>query len=187
SENRRPNLNPKFLHTLKERLGSRPSLEEIFHYAYAVFHSPTYRKRYAEFLRIDFPRLPLTSDKNLFDALVEKGAELVSLHLMKSPALNNLITRFPVDGANEVGKVEYIEMLQLVRINKIQYFEGISRELWDFYVGGYRVLEKWLKDRKGRKLSFDEVLHYQRIVVALKETMRLMVEIDELITTWPMV
>jgi predicted helicase len=197
SKSRRPNLNPKFLHALEERLGSHPLPEEIFNYAYAIFHSPTYRQRYGEFLKIDFPRLPLTSDRDLFDALAEKGAELVSLHLpallswqaglMESPALNNLVTRFPVDGFNEVDKVEYVEMLQVVQINKTQYFEGISRDLWDFYIGGYRVLEKWLKDRKGRTLSYDDVLHYQRIVVALKETIRLMREIDELIPTWPMV
>ncbi|MBM3235898.1 N-6 DNA methylase [Candidatus Poribacteria bacterium] len=187
SKSRRPNLNPKFLHALEERLGSRPSPEEIFNYAYAVFHSPTYRQRYAEFLKIDFPRLPLTSDRGLFDALAEKGAELVSLHLMVSPALNNLITRFPVDGSNEVDKVEYVEMLQVVHINKTQYFEGVSRDLWEFHIGGYRVLEKWLKDRKGRTLSYDDILHYQRIVVALKETMRLMQEIDELIPMWPIV
>ena len=185
SKGRRPNLNPKFLHALEGRLSGRPSPEEIFHYAYAVFHSPTYRERYAEFLKIDFPRLPLTSNKDLFYALAEKGAELVSLHLMESPVLNNLITRFPISGANEVDKVNYVEMLQLVNINKKQYFEGITPELWNFHIGGYRVLEKWLKDRKGRVLSFDDILHYQRIVVALKETIRLMEKIDELMPSWP--
>ena len=173
------------MHALEGRLSGRPSPEEIFHYAYAVFHSPTYRERYAEFLKIDFPRLPLTSNKDLFYALAEKGAELVSLHLMESPVLNNLITRFPISGANEVDKVNYVEMLQLVNINKKQYFEGITPELWNFHIGGYRVLEKWLKDRKGRVLSFDDILHYQRIVVALKETIRLMEKIDELMPSWP--
>ncbi|RLA92692.1 MAG: N-6 DNA methylase, partial [Deltaproteobacteria bacterium] len=119
----------------------------------------------------------------------EKGEELVSLHLMESPKLNQLITGFPVPGSNEVEKVRYAEPHEdvpgRVYINKTQYFEGIEPEVWDFRIGGYQVLHKWLKDRKGRKLSFDDLFHYQKIVVALKETMRLMEEIDELIPTWP--
>ena len=195
--NRRPNLNPEFIKTVSEKLGlkfiadGRGDLEEtfgpedIFHYAYAMFHSPTYRTRYAEFLKIDFPRLPLTSDKKLFKALAAKGADLVSLHLMESPALNNLITSYPVSGPNTVDKVSYDYNNQRVCINKTQYFEGVPPEVWDFHIGGYQVAEKWLKDRKGRTLSYDELTHYQRVIVALKETIRLMAEIDELIPGWP--
>ena len=159
--------------------------EDIFNYAYAVFHSPTYRSRYAEFLKIDFPRLPLTSDKELFKSLAEKGAELVSLHLMESPVLNTLITKYPVDGSHKVEKVAYDENNQRVYINKTQYFEGVPPEVWNFHIGGYQVCHKWLKDRKGRTLSYDERVHYQKIVVALKETIRLMEEIDEIIPGWP--
>jgi very-short-patch-repair endonuclease len=138
--------------------------EDIFNYAYAVFHSPTYRTRYEEFLKIDFPRLPLTSSKELFKKLAEKGAELVSLHLMESPLLNTLTTKYPVTGDHQVGKVSYDEKTQRVYINKTQYFEGVPPEVWNFHIGGYQVCEKWLKDRQKahRKLSGDDVNHYQK-------------------------
>jgi predicted helicase len=157
---------------------------------YAVFHSPTYRERYAEFLKIDFPRLPLTSDLGLFRALAEKGEELVALHLMESPELDHGTPRFHGIGSSEVEKVRYAEPAEgrpgLVYINKTQYFQGVEPEVWEFHIGGYQVLEKWLKDRKGRSLSYDDVSHYGKIVVALKETIRLMGEIDAIIPSWPM-
>ncbi|GAJ20517.1 unnamed protein product, partial [marine sediment metagenome] len=112
--------------------------EDIFNYAYAVFHSPTYRTRYTEFLKIDFPRLPLTSDRALFKSLTEKGAELVSLHLMESPVLSNLITGYPITGSNEVEKITYDDNNQRVYINKTQYFEGVPPEVWEFHIGGYQ-------------------------------------------------
>jgi predicted helicase len=159
--------------------------EDIFNYAYAVFHSPTYRKRYAEFLKIDFPRLPLTSDKKLFKSLAEKGTQLVALHLMESPLLNTLITKYPITGSNVVEKVGYDEKTQRVNINKTQYFEGLPLEVWNFHIGGYQVCQKWLKDRKGRTLTDDDSKHCQKVIVALKETNRLMIEIDKIIPNWP--
>ncbi|MBN2076402.1 MAG: N-6 DNA methylase [Dehalococcoidales bacterium] len=194
---RRPNLNPEFIKEAVKKLNmefiedGRGDMEKtfgpeaIFNYAYAVFHSPTYRTRYAEFLKIDFPRLPLTSDKALFKALAEKGAELVSLHLMESPVLANLITKYPVTGSNEVEKITYDESARRVYINKTQYFEGVPPEVWEFHIGGYQVCEKWLKDRKGRTLTYDELTHYQKVVVGLKETIPLMEEIEETIPGWP--
>jgi predicted helicase len=115
--------------------------EDIFNYAYAIFHSPTYRTRYAEFLKIDFPRLQLKSNKKLFTALAEKGAELVALHLMESPNLNNLITKYPVSGSNKVEKMDYAENSQCVHNNKEQYFEGVPPEVWNFHIGGYQVCQ----------------------------------------------
>jgi len=194
---RRPNLNSEFINAVSDKLGlifiedGRGDLQEtfgpedIFNYTYAIFHSPTYRTRYAEFLKMDFPRLPLTSDKELFKALTEKGAELVALHLMESPTLNNLITGYPVTGSNEVDKVTYDEKTQRVYINKTQYFEGVALEVWEFHIGGYQVCQKWLKDRKDRTLTYDELTHYQKIIVSLKETIRLMAETDALIPGWP--
>jgi len=194
---RRPNLNPEFIKAFSERLGLRFiedgkgdlektfGPEDVFNYAYAVLHSPTYRSRYAELLKIDFPRLPLTSNKGLFKALVAKGGELVALHLMESPKLNPLITQYPIVGPNQVEVVRYDEANQRVYINKSQYFEGVSPEVWNFHIGGYQVCQKWLKDRKGRTLSYDELTHYQKVVVALKETIRLMRELDDLIPGWP--
>jgi len=198
-EGRRPNLNPEFVTAFSEKLGlkfiedGKGDLEETFgpedtfNYAYAVFHSPTYRSRYAEFLKIDFPRLPLTSDKELFKALAEKGAELVSLHLMESAVLNNLVTKYPVTGSNVVEKVACKEATGRAYINKEQYFEGVTPEVWNFHIGGYQVCQKWLKDRRGRTLTYDDLTHYQKVVVALKETIRLMEEIDNLIPSWPLI
>jgi hypothetical protein len=171
--------------------------EDVFHYAYAVFHSPTYRERYAEFLRIDFPRLPLTSDVDLFRALCEKGAALVDLHLLRGGNFQ-LQTTFPESGDNIVapgypkytplpaGEGPGVRVNGRVYINKQQYFEGIAPEVWDFHVGGYQVLEKWLKDRRGRALTYQDIMHYQRVVVALANTIRLMAEIDDLIPAWPL-
>jgi len=194
-QKRRPNFNPTFLKALAEKLrlpqaqphglpkGVTP--EDVFHYAYAVFHSPTYRARYAEFLKIDFPRLPLTSDVELFRALAGKGAELVALHLMESAKLIDFITEFPAKGSNEVEKIQYTDKDQRVWINADQYFADVPKPVWEFPIGGYQVCDRWLKDRKGRKLSYDDIEHYQKIVVALNETTRLMTKIDEAIPAWP--
>jgi predicted helicase len=205
-DGRRPNLAPAFVRDAEARLGlafvpdGRGDLhttfgpEDVFHYICAVLHSPTYRQRYAEFLKIDFPRVPLTSDRELFRVLAEKGAQLVALHLLQSPLLNSLITTYPVVGDSEVVHVRYAPPGQdakgkptpgRVYINTEQYFEGVPPQVWEFRVGGYQVLEKWLKDRQGRRLSFDDLMHYQKVVVALKETMRLMAEIDAAIPGWP--
>ena len=184
---RTPNLSSKFLTAIREKLGYIPTPEAIFYYAYAIFHSPTYRQRYAEFLKIDFPRLPLTSNDQLFQALGKQGEELVKLHLMESKKLHKLITKYQGEGDNAVTQVTYKPAEQRVYINKQQYFAGILPEIWEFKIGGYQVLDKWLKDRKNakRSLSFDDILHYQRIVVALKETMEIMKAIDLLIPSWP--
>jgi len=198
-----PNLNPDFVSDFASRLGltfvsdghgdlaATFGPEDIFDYIYAVFHSPTYRQRYAEFLKIDFPRVPLTSDLQLFKKLCILGEELVALHLLESPQLTQLLTRYPVAGDNVVQKgfpkfVVYEESQPgYVYINRTQYFEGVPKEVWEFHVGGYQVCEKWLKDRRGRQLSFDDLMHYQKVIVALAETRRLMEEIDKAIPGWP--
>ena len=196
---RSPNLAPEFTADISTRLGiefiadgkgdgkTTFGPEDIFNYMYAVFHSPTYRQRYAEFLKIDFPRVPLTANNKLFKALGTKGEELVELHLMKSKKLNKLITKIEGEGDNVVSKITYQPKEQRVYINKTRYFEGIDPEIWEFKIGGYQVLDKWLTDRKKaqRTLSFDEVLHYQKIVVSLKETRELMLEIDSIIPGFP--
>ncbi|MDO8546626.1 MAG: type ISP restriction/modification enzyme, partial [Nitrospirales bacterium] len=165
--------------------------EAIFYYTYAVFHSPTYRSRYAEFLKIDFPRLPLTSNPALFRALCSTGTELVGLHMMEKHGPK--ITSYPVAGDNMVETVRYTEPGQgaakgRIWINKAQYFEGVQPDVWDFHIGGYQVCQKWLKGRKGRKLTYDDLTCYQHVVSALAETIRLMAEIDETIDEhggWP--
>lgn len=204
---RRANLNPQFVAEMEAKLGLRfiPDgqgdltqtfgPEDVFYYAYAVFHSPTYRERYAELLKIDFPRLPLTSDRALFAKLVAKGKRLVALHLMREEGRVGERPRFPVGGEDGVERVRYVEAqatdetpvpLGRVYINPKQYFEGVEKEVWEFHIGGYQVCEKWLKDRKGRKLSHDDISHYQKIVLALRETREIMREIDEIIPGWPL-
>jgi predicted helicase len=163
--------------------------EDIFNYIYAVFHSPTYRRRYAEFLKIDFPRLPLTSSLDLFRALAQLGGELVALHLMESPKLEKYITKWDGNTPSvEIEKVTYLDNTVWIDKAKTSGFRGVPEDVWNFHIGGYQVCEKWLKDRKGRKLSADDIAHYQKIVVALAETIKIMQQIDETIAApggWP--
>lgn len=171
------------IHQLPEGL----TPEEIFNYIYAIFHSPTYRTRYAEFLKIDFPRVPLTSSLELFQSLAQRGGELVALHLLESPKVNDFITRFTGKGDNSIPKKPTWKD-NAVWINLTQRFEGVPESVWIFQIGGYQVCEKWLKDRKGRTLSDEDIAHYQRIIVALSETIRIMAEIDKVIDEhggWP--
>jgi predicted helicase len=176
----------------KPYLGSSNSLsvspEDIFNYAYAVFHSPTYRARYAEFLKIDFPRLPLTSNYLLFFRLARFGELLVELHLLEKDIETDVT--FPEKGSNEVEFVKFIEQSEIqnpkskigrVWINKTQYFGQVPETAWNFHIGGYQVLQKWLKDRKSRTLSFDDLEHYAKVVSALSQTIELMNSIDETI------
>jgi predicted helicase len=159
--------------------------EDVFAYIYAILHCPTYRTRYAEFLKRDFPRIPFTSNREFFAGLVAKGRELIALHVMESPLLDALITSFPEPGPDKVERVAYDDSQRRVYINKTQYFDGVPGEVWGFHVGGYQVCDKWLKERKGRQLSNNDLMHYQRIIAALNETIRLMAEIDALIPAWP--
>ena len=162
--------------------------EDIFHYIYAVLHSPTYRTRYADFLKYDFPRVPLTSKIGLFSRLAKKGEELASLHLLESEELDDTIASYPVSGNDIIEKVSFDENGNRVYINKSQYFDGVSPEVWNFMVGGYQVAQKWLKDRKGRSLDHGDRVMYAKIVTALSRTIGLMGEIDRLIEEeggWP--
>ncbi|OHY39518.1 DNA methyltransferase [Cylindrospermopsis raciborskii CS-508] len=186
-QEKRANFSEDFLKKIEINLGYLPTPETIFYYIYAIFHSPTYRTRYAEFLKIDFPRVPITSDKNLFSQLAKYGEELVALHLMKSPRLNNLITQFTENGGHGIVDPAHPKYTQsTVVINKKgDKFVGVPEAVWNFYVGGYQVCQKWLKDRKGRTLTDNDIQHYQRIIVALQETIKLMQSIDETIPNWP--
>jgi hypothetical protein len=195
---RSPNLTPSFLKALATRLELRQAdeyglpagltPEDIFYYAYAVFHSPGYRSRYAEFLKIDFPRLPLTGNLELFRALARLGDELVALHLLESPKLEKPITKFIGPASPVVDKITYEDTTVWLGKAKTTGFRGVPEPVWNFHIGGYQVCEKWLKDRKGRTLTTDDIAHYHKIVVALSETIRLMAEIDAAIEKhggWP--
>ena len=170
---------------------------------YALLHSPTYRERYSDFLSRDFPRLPLINNRELWWQLVDLGAQLVDLHLLRVPGRyavggaggSELLAKpgraglsFPVSGTDPIDKPRYLAPKAgepgKVYINSTQYFSGIDPETWEIFIGGYQPLHKWLKDRKGRTLDFDDVMHYQRMVIALRETHRLMQEINATIDDW---
>lgn len=151
--------------------------EDIFDYIYAVLHSPNYRERYKEFLKIDFPRIPFPQDKKSFQRLVKLGRELRLLHLFESPKSDKLITSYPETGSDAVEKIEYKD--GKVFLNSSQYFGNVPELAWNFWIGGYQPAQKWLKDRKGRKLTNEDIVHYQKIIVILVETSRIMGEIDK--------
>lgn len=156
--------------------------EDVFDYIYAVLHCPAYRTRYKEFLKIDFPRVPFTSSAALFWQLVALGRGIRALHLLESPLLDKLRTSYPVSGSDNVEKVRFEGNEKgNVWINETQYFGDVPKLAWEFFIGGYQPAQKWLKDRKGRTLTSDDLLHYQRVIIALAETDRLMKEVDEVI------
>lgn len=197
STERMPNLNQKIIEQITEKLGLMFAKEknvniyapvDILNYIYAVLHSPSYRQKYIEFLKIDFPRVPYPKNPEYFWAMAKHGGELVALHLMESPKVKHHITKFVGKGEHEVEKISYSD--NTVWVDKAQSigFSGVPENVWNFYIGGYQVCEKWLKDRKGRMLSKEDINHYHGIVVALNETIRIMAEIDKVIEQhggWP--
>ena len=208
---RRPNLSASFISSLASAVGlprqentdlpSEIVPEDVFNYVYAVFSSSRYRSRYADFLKTDFPHVPLPGGLDLFGVLTHLGSELVSLHLLKSSTLEDPITTIRGPASSEITRVGWSDGTVWLDAGKTDArsgyratepgtigFEGVPEEVWDFHIGGYQVCHKWLKDRKGRTLSGEDIEHYQKIVVALSETIRIMVEIDEVIEEhggWP--
>ena len=189
STERTPNLNTEIVKQIADKLDLTFTNEkeiakytfapiDILDYIYAVLHSPTYREKYKEFLKIDFPRVPYPKDKDTFWQLVKIGGEIRQIHLLESPTVEKYITQYPEDGNNVVVKPKYEN--GKVYINDTQYFDNVPQIAWDFYIGGYQPAQKWLKDRKERTLEFDDILHYQKIIVALTETNRLMYEINKI-------
>ena len=122
--------------------------------------------------------MPYPKDKDTFWQLVNLGGQIRQIHLLESPAVEKYITQYPEDGSNIVTKPKYID--NKVYINETQYFNHVPLIVWEFYIGGYQPAQKWLKDRKDRKLEFEDILHYQKIIVALFETNRIMLEIDKI-------
>ncbi len=179
-----PNFTPSISRQFAQLLGLKSADDldplEVFDYIYAVLHSPSYREMYAEFLKIDFPRIPYPENAMEFHSLAEKGTELRELHLMKDEAKLELITQYPVAGNNFVEKVKFQPECTekgKIYINSQQYFANVPISAWEFYIGGYQPLQKYMKDRKNRTLSYEEIEHYQRIVKVIVETMRIMKEI----------
>jgi len=177
---RTTNFKPEFLKTIYETLGKEPTPEEVFFYIYAVLFSTTYRKRYEEFLKIDFPRIPLPSNLEYFQEMSNLGKELADLHLLKHPLLSETEIGFPKGGSKKVEKIKYDEGNKRVYINKEQYFENIDSKVWIYKIGAYQVMEKYLKDRKKRKLSLDDINHYMKVAKAIKLTIQIQGKIDEI-------
>ncbi len=159
--------------------------EDVFHYVYAVLHCPGYRARYADFLKMDFPRIPLPTGREPFAALARLGRELCELHLLESPLLGQNAVSYPVAGDNRVGKSFPKHEKDRVYINATQYFSPVSEQIWTFSVGGYQPAEKWLKDRRGRVLTHADLQHYKRLLAAQNESLRVMREIDTRLPDWP--
>ncbi|MCD4729615.1 MAG: N-6 DNA methylase, partial [Bacteroidales bacterium] len=217
TKGRIPNLNQEIVNQIAEKLGLEfiPEKEaegnvcfansselrddykstfapiDLLDYISAVLHSPTYREKYKEFLKIDFPRVPYPKDQNTFWQLVQFGGELRRIHLLESETVENSITTYPQDGDNTISRKmsknspgfelsNQESQLGKVWINDRQYFDQVPLTAWKFYIGGYQPAQKWLKDRRNRQLSFDDIRHYQKIIVALTETDRLMKEIDKI-------
>jgi predicted helicase len=183
-EEKRANFDLKIYASIK-KIVPQVTPESLFDYIYAVLHSPAYRKRYAEFLKSDFPRIPYPQDAGTFDALAKLGGEIRALHLLESKTLDRLVTTYPVGGDHEVIRSRWEDTdkeagLGKVWINTTQYFDRVPKTAWEFFIGGYRPAQQWLKHRQGRTLTPDDIRHWQKIIVALAETDRLMREIDEI-------
>ncbi|QTA78209.1 SAM-dependent methyltransferase domain-containing protein [Desulfonema limicola] len=197
---RKPNLNPEIIQkiaksikltftTEKEQTKDTFAPIDILDYIYAVLHSPAYRETYKEFLKIDFPRVPYPKDRKIFWQLAKLGEKLRTIHLLENPVVEQYITTYPKDGSNivtrKITKKDYEitdkkKQLGRVWINDEQYFDKVPETAWGFYIGGYQPAQKWLKDRKGRELKFEDILHYQKIITALTQTDITMKQIDKI-------
>jgi len=197
---RKPNLNDEVVQQIAKNIGLTftPEKEEakgtfapidILDYIYAVLHSPSYREKYREFLKTDFPRVPYPKDKKTFRQLVRLGGELRTIHLLENPRVEQFVTSYPKDGDNIISRkivkkdfeiTDKRKKVGRIWINDEQCFDKIPVTAWEFHIGGYQPAQKWLNDRKGRELSFDDILHYQKIIVALVETGKLMKKADKI-------
>lgn len=169
------NLNDEEWQKFNNAIGRVAPPEELLAYIYAVLHSPSYRERYKEFLKVDFPRIPLPTSESEFVRLVQIGHQLIDLHMMRNTQSWKCDTTFPEPGSQQIDMLKWKD--KKVWINKQQYFGNVPEEVWDFYIGGYQPAQKWLKDRKGRTLVFDDIKHYLYIIHALAETIKLMQKI----------
>jgi hypothetical protein len=173
-----PNIDKKVYQTLNKTYGREITPEEILYYIYAVFYSNVYREKYADFLKIDFPRVPFPADYKVFSKMAALGNELVDLHLMKSSRLNTFVSKFQGEGENDViEEIIYRPEESRIYINSEKYFDNVKPEVWGYQIGGYQVLQKYLKDRKGRKM--DDFVHYSQIISSLSYTIEIQHEIDK--------
>lgn len=179
------NYSPDFRNFIDMHFNFTFSPEEIFGYIYAILHSTEYRKKYSEFLKIDFPRIPFTEDNNIFEKLSALGSELIAIHLLNT-VTDYKYGEFIGKGNNIVDKPNYINVKKegKLYINSNQYFNDVPEQIYNFYVGGYQVLDKFLKDRKGKELSTDEVETLEKVIKAIAFTIDQMKKIDKLTKSW---
>ena len=174
------NFDPGFWQKMKGSFIETLTPWTIFYYIYGTLYSNTYRKKYNEFLKRDFPRIPFTKDDGLFIKISELGKALSELHLLKFDEVGPVTVRFIGEGQNLIEKQKYDAETRRVYINNDQYFEGVTSKVWDYYIGGYQVLDKWLKDRKGRYLTIQDAQHYLKVVAAISRTIEIQKEINRL-------
>lgn len=188
-EQRIPNLNTEIVEKISKKLNLKFTNEkektagsfspiDILDYIYGILHSSNFRIKYKDFLKTDFPRIPYPKNSETFWKLVELGSQIRQMHLLESPKINDFITEFNIDGNCIVNKPNFKD--GNVFINETQYFENVPETTWNFYIGGYQPAQKWLKDRKDRRLEFNEITHYQKVIVALTETINIMKEINKI-------
>jgi len=151
----------------------------LFYYIYAILYSNTYRERYQEFLKSDFPKIPFTSDYQTFQHLAVLGEQLVELHLLKAKLLDNPVSKYEGKGEDRIEKRDYHDDSKRLYINDSQFFDKVMPEVWNYHIGGYQVLDKWLKDRKGRTLSFENQMHFRKVITALTQTIDIQERIDK--------
>ncbi len=188
---KRPNFTKEFIAFINNCYSFKPTPEKILGYIYALLNSQKYRDRYFDLLTIDYPRVPFTKDEKTFKKLSDLGWDLIQQHLMNKQ-YSKRISSYPVSRKENSDKVEKVvvalnkdKKTVRVNINKDQYFDGIPKEVWNFYIGGYKVLEQWLTYRKDRELSKDELAHFHNVVNIISETIKLMAKIDKAIPAWP--
>jgi len=174
---RQPNLAPQVIEQLSKAYGKTLTPEDILYYIYGIFYSNIYRERYAEFLKIDFPRVPFTSNYKTYKNISELGEKIADLHLLKSSELDTPVSRYLGTGENnKIEKPVYRDAEKRIYINRDKYFDRVEPEVWNYMIGGYQVLHKYLKGRKGSKM--DDPRHYCRIVTALTKTIEYQQKID---------
>lgn len=185
-ETRKPNLDEKIWRKIDKCTKLETTPEQIFDYIYGVLHTPSYREKYKEFLKIDFPQIPYPENKEEFERIVSIGNKLRRLHLMEEIPPQQ--TSFDIEGDNTVSEIRFDKEIPdqvgddisgKVYINKTQYFANVPELAWNFYIGGYQPAQKWLKDRKNRTLTYDDISHYRKIIAILIETQNLMQELDK--------
>jgi predicted helicase len=176
SEGKKPNIASTVFEQLEKTYKRKPTPEQILYYCYAILYSNAYREKYAEFLKIDFPRIPITNDYNLFLHMSALGHELCQLHLLQGNAFREHIAKFRGNGDSVIEKPVFDAHTKCLYLNKTQYFEGITQEVWEYHIGGYQVLKKYLDSRKGRAL--DPLDDFFKIITAISKTINLQMQID---------